>query len=49
MRISYAQRMFIMVTAPLSHIHVRRGISTSMYKKTHLRTSAEMGFFAIRY
>ncbi len=26
-----------------------RGISTSMYKKTHLRTTAEMGFFAIRY
>ena len=73
-RITCAQRVFIMVTAPLSHIRVVdsgilpsalranafgviqirsrrfcRGISTSMYKKTHLRTTAEMGFFAIRY
>ncbi len=73
MRISCAQHVFIMVTTPLSHIHVVdsgilpsalranafgviqnrsrrfcRSISTCMYKKTHLRTMAEMGFFAIR-
>ncbi len=43
MRISYAQRVFIMVTAPLSHIHVLRGIRTSMYEKTHPRMTAELG------